>query len=286
MHQLTARSIQISTAGSLESNADHIHSCLARGLPEFVPTPCFHDGTIVIVGSGPSLPEMKEEIAVQRALGRPLLAVNGAHDFLMENDLIPDLFLTVDPRTSILGNIKHKNKETVYLLASRVHPEVFDHLADCKVTVWHSWSSESNSPPPNVDGRPLHWNDFNPLPECEIWHKAGRLGIGGGSTSGLRAMNVAYLMGFRKIIMFGMDSCLAEDRYTKRFSGENIGDAKKNLTDVIVGGKRFFCNWALAAQASEFQEAIAQFKDLKIEICGGGLLSAIMEAREKRGYKR
>lgn len=279
MYQLTNRSIQTVTAGTPESNADNIRSCLARGLPEFAPTPCIHDGTFVIAGSGSSLLKSIEGLREEQSKGRPICAIKGAHDFLMENGIEPDLFVSVEPRERPL---KYVSNKTCYMLASRVSPSLFDQLEGKNILVWHSFSSETNHPPKPIDGKPLHWKDFNPLPECEVWR--GRFGIGGASTSGLRAFNIAYLMGFRKIITYGMDSCLAADKYTKRFSGENIGDSK--VIDVIVGGKRFFCNGALASQAMEFQEVITMFKDLKVEVKGGGLLAAIMEARAAKGYVR
>ena len=276
MHQLTNRSIQTVTAGTPESNAGHIRSCIARGLPEFSPAPCAHDGTFVIVGSGPSLPKSLDGIRAEKRAGRPICAIKGAHDFLIDNDIIPDLFVSVEPRERPL---KHVSDKTCYMLASRVAPSLFDQLAGKNILVWHSFSSENNHPPTPIDGQPLHWKDFNPLPECEEWR--GRFGVGGASTSGLRAVNLAYIMGFRNVVMYGMDSCLAEDRYTKRFSGENIGDSK--CIDVIVGGKRFFCNGALASQAMEFQEVVGMFKDMTFEVKGGGLLAEILVERKKRG---
>jgi hypothetical protein len=280
MYELTSRSIQTVTAGTPESNADNIRSALARGLPEFSPTPCIHDGTFVIVGSGSSLPSVVESIMEERKKRRPICAINGAHDFLVENGIEPDLFVSVDPRTTILENVKHKNDRTAYLLASRVNPAVFDHLKDKNIIVWHSWSSRTPIPPTAEPGKVLRWQDFDPLPECEVWR--GRFGVGGASTSGLRTINLAYLMGFRNMHLYGMDSCLAADKYTKRFSGENIGDSK--CIDVIIDGKRFFCNGALASQAMEFQQVISMFKDMRMTVFGGGLLAAIMEAREKRGW--
>lgn len=279
MFQLTNRSIQTITAGTPESNAGHIRSALARGLPEFGPTPCKHDGTFVLVGSGPSLIGKADLIREEQALGRPVCAVKGAHDYLIENGIEPNLFVSVEPRDRPL---KYVSDKTCYLLASRVAPSLFDQLKDCNVVVWHSWSSDTNTPPEAKPGQKLTWEDFKPLPECEEWR--GRFGVGGASTSGLRCFNLAYLMGFRKIRLYGMDSCLAPDKYTKRFSGENIGTSK--VIDVVVDGKRFFCNGALASQAMEFQQIMAMFKDLKVEIIGGGLLSAILDARKKRGFGR
>lgn len=281
MFQLTNRSIQTVTAGTPESNAENIRSCLKRGLPEFAITPCVHDGTFVVVGSGPSLlkKENIEGIRAEQAKGRPICAIKGSHDFLIDNGIEPDLFVSVEPRERPL---KHVSDKTCYLLASRVAPALFDQVAGKDVLVWHSFSSLTNHPPVAKDGEKPHWKDFDPLPECEVWR--GRFGVGGASTSGLRAVNLAYVMGFRKIIFYGMDSCLAEDRFTKRFSGENTGEGK--VIDVIVGGRRFFCNGALAAQAMEFQEVLNMFIDLKIEVRGGGLLAAIMETRAAKKVDR
>ena len=276
MLELTNRSIQTVTAGTPESNADNIRPALARGLPEFSPTPCIHDGTFVIVGSGPSLPNMIDAIREEKRQKHPICAIKGAHDFLIDHGITPDLFVSVEPRERPL---KHMSDRTCYMLASRCPPSLFDQLKGKNVLVWHSWSSHNNTPPDPETDKVLRWEDFNPLPECEVWR--GRFGVGGASTSGLRAVNLAYLMGFRKMHMYGMDSCLAADKYTKRFSGENIGDSK--VIDVIVDGKRFFCNGALSSQAMEFQQVAGMFKDMEFTVYGGGLLAAIMEARDRRG---
>jgi len=251
--------VSVRQAGTVESNAANILSSLARGLPELSPALCRHDGTFAIAASGPSLPQFVDEIKRERENGRPICAINGAHDFLCDNGLEPDLFLSVDPRETIVPNTKRKNQNTIYLLASRCHPALFDHLSDCKVMLWHSWSYEK---------------------ECEAFREKGKAAIGGGTTSGLRAINVAYVMGFRKVVLYGMDSCLADDRKTKRFTGE-IAD--KQILDVIVGGKRFWCNPPMAQQANEFQELYSAMPDLTIEAKGDGLIATILQERRKRG---
>lgn len=276
MHALNDRSIKASTAGTPESNSEHVRSSLARGLQEFSPAPCAHDGNFVIVGSGPSVTDFIEEIRIERSLGRSICAINGAHDLLVDNGIEPDLFVTCDPR--IIPRFEKPSDRCCYLLASRCHPEMFEKVKGKKIILWHSFSSKLDAPVPQAGKDVLTWDDFMPEEECEPWR--GRLGIGGGSTSGLRAIYLAYLMGFRKVILYGMDSCLAPDKKTKRFSGEDIGKGK--LVDVIVGGKRFWCNGAMAKQASEFQPAISHFPDLSIEVKGNGLLAEIMKVRNQR----
>ena len=88
-------------------------------------------------------------------------------------------------------------------------------------------------------------------------------------------------MGFRKLVLYGMDSCLAKDRMTKRFTGENVGTSK--VIDIIVGGRRFFCNGALADQAAQFHRLLQALPGLRVEVKGDGLLAEIMKQRNLRG---
>jgi hypothetical protein len=90
------------------------------------------------------------------------------------------------------------------------------------------------------------------------------------------------VLGFNRFVLYGYDSCLDKDRTTKRFTGEGV-EAHKTL-DVIVDGKRFWTNGAMAQQAHEFQDYYTAMPDLQIEVKGGGLIAAILDARRKRGY--
>lgn len=248
--------VQVKQWGSTETNSQNIRYCLDKKLPALSAAPCAHDGTFVIVGSGPSLPEFLDEIREERAKGRPICAINGAYDWLVDNGVTPDLFLTVDPRP-MPQNVTKPQRDTVFLLASRVNPEVFDRLKHFPILTWNSWSEEA---------------------ECEAFR--GQMAIGGGTTSGLRAINVAYILGYRNFVLFGLDSCLAPDRKTKRFTGEEAGI----VVDVVVDGETFYCNQAMAQQANEFQE-LYRVMDLSIDVRGKGLLAAIIKGRKSRGLK-
>lgn len=256
--------IDVAQFGTAAQNCSAIARNSQRGLPELSPAIVAHDGTMILVGSGPSLPTFIDEIREQKAKGRPICAIKGAHDYLIENGITPDLFVSVEPRDR-RGNVKLKNQDTIYLLASRVSPEVFDHLSDCKVMIWHSWGHAT---------------------EIEEVQKYTKLAIGGGSTSGLRAIAVCYLfLGFRNFILYGYDSCNAPDG-TKRFDGSQTGVT----TDVIIGEgehkKTFICNMAMAAQANEFQTCTyGLLPNIHIEARGNGLIAAILEERKRQGKK-
>lgn len=255
--QLERLNIDVKQFGVAGQHASVIQAALDRGLPEFAPALVSHDGWLVCAGSGPSLPAHIDEIRAEREKGRPILAVNGAHDLLCEHDLQPDLFLTVDPR-DMRHNLKHKNAHTTYLLASRVAKETMDHLSDCKVMLWHSYGYQE---------------------ELEVVKTKAKLAIGGGSTSGLRAIAVGFYMGFRNFVLYGYDSC-SDAAGNKRFGGNSYVPT----TDVVVGGRTFRCNMAMAAQANEFQNATyGMLGKIHIESRGDGLISAILAERAKQG---
>lgn len=279
MRQLTRTAIQPLTAGTPESNSESIRSALSRGLSEFTyPAPFFHDGNMVIVGSGPSVTGFLESIREEKRNGRPICAIKGAHDWLIENDIAPDLFVSCEPRDRPL---KHVSDTCCYVLASRCAPSLFDQLTGKRIIVWHSLAFRHGFNPEPGEKFEFDYGNFEE--ECQAF-KERAVAVGGGSTSGLRALTIIYqLFGFRNITLYGFDSCLAPDRKTKRFTGEDIGNGK--MVDVIVAGRRFFCNGAMAAQASEFQDVINAMPGLNLTIKGDGLLAAIMAARKARAAR-
>ena len=247
--------LTVQAAGTPEELCSNIRSALARGLPELTPAPTSHDGTFVCVASGWSMPSFIDEIRAQREMGRPIVAVKAAHDYLCDHGIDPDIWVNLDPRDRTNG-IQKSNDHTVYFVASRCPPITFDHLKDRKIMLWHSWS----------DG-----------PECKAL-PGGKLAIGGGTTSGMRAINIGYLLGYRKFVLYGYDSCNdAEGK--KRFTGEMTGPT----LDVYVGAekRKFTCNAAMAQQANEFQMLYAVMPDITVEAKGPGLIAAIIDERKR-----
>ena len=126
-------------AGTAEELCSNIRSALARNLPELALAPIKHDGNIVLVASGWSMPDYIDEIKAHRAAGRPIVAIKAAHDFLCYNGLQPYLWVNLDPRYRTSG-IQKANDRTVYLVASRCPPVTFDYLQGKNVWLCHSWA--------------------------------------------------------------------------------------------------------------------------------------------------
>jgi hypothetical protein len=251
--------LNVQVAGTSEEIRANIESALARHLPELVPALVSHDGRLVCVGSGPSMPNFVEEIRAERERGRPILAVKGAHDFLCRAGIEPDLWICIDPRDRA-HLLQEANQFTTYIVSSRCDPSMFDALKDRHVIVAHMYAEQEK------------FASFN-----------GKFLLGGGSTSGMRGITLGYVMGFRNFVLYGYDSCLASDQKTKRFTGEEVGE--KGIIDVYIEGRQFWCNGAMAQQAKEFQDCYSVLERFHVEVKGDGLIAAIVAARAARGFQ-
>lgn len=236
---------------------EHVRAALMLGLPEFAPSLFQHDGTMVVCGSGPSLPTMIEEIRAERGRDRPILAVKGAHDLLCANGIDPDIFVSVEAKPR-LENVQRKNANTVYFLSSRCSPELFGHLDGCKKLIFHTQGGKEQG-----------------LEELK-----GRSLIGGGTTSGLRAVTLGFLLGFKRFVLYGFDSCLDAENRKRHDSGAM---KPEQIVDRICAGRRFLCNGAMAMQADEFQEYYKHLPGVTFDVKGDGLIAAIVAERKRRG---
>lgn len=246
--------ITVQAAGTEEELCSNIRSALARGLPELALAPTTHDGHMVLVASGWSMPDYIDEIRTHRAKGHPIVAIKAAHDFLVEKGVEPDMWVNLDPRDRTDG-IQRLNDHTVYMPASRCPPSTFDYLQGRKIMLWHSWAEGAEM------------QAMGP----------GKLAIGGGTTSGLRAINIGYILGYRTFTLYGYDSCNRADG-VKRFTGATTGPS----IDIWVGGptgRKFNCNLAMAQQANEFQKIFDVMPDVNLEVKGPGLIAEIMRMR-------
>lgn len=270
-----------------ETLIGHIESALGRGLQEFADSPA-HNGEAVLVGSGPSVREYVSEIRKHKQKGHMIIAVKSAHDFLIERGVVPHIALGVDPQAKIKSSFSRRRKEVTYFLASQVHPEVFDYLKGYRVILWHLFTGKEK--------------------EKELLKD--KLKVGGGSTSGMRAMTVAYLMGFRKLHLYGYDSCIRTSllKVTGELvkgiepwldkAREAIGDKSNEelfqwMTDnhgrevpilkLFVEGKSFWADKAMAAQATEFEMMLNVLQGVQVKAHGEGLIQHLVEQGAKAG---
>lgn len=219
---------------------EHVVHCLARRLPQVRPES--PRGHVRIIANGPS--------ALQAPLqGGTTVALNGAIRLFTEKGLAPDYWMACDPQEHLVSFLDDTPLSTRYVIASKVHPRVFDHLIKrgCDVTVWHV---DEDATGPLV-------RNLNPVP-CA-------------STITLTCFKVLEWMGFRSFETWGWDGCYDMEgrHHANDFGGE------RGTIQLQVGGRTFVTT---ASHAMEAQEASAILGDWPwpLAIRGGGMIAEVL----------
>lgn len=233
----------------------NMDAAIARGYPQIKEAQPAKTGAILLVASAPSVKGQLELIKKMKAAGSPIVAIKGAHDWLIDNGVIPDYALAIDPQEHRIAFYKPQ-PSVQYMIASQCHPAMFDNLDGYQVTLWHPYVKKGQDRPKN----------------CML--------IGGGTTSGLRAISLFYVLGYRQFELFGFDSC--NDGDLLRVNGEGLKEGDK-LIEVKIDpqGETFYCNTAMALQAEHFQTYYDYLPDATFNAHGRGLIQAIIKKREQ-----
>ncbi len=215
----------------------------ARQLPS--PPWGAHSGSISVCGNGPSL---REEYPL--SYDGPIAALNGAWKALAVKGVTPDYIIVHDPAPENIAWFDDAPDSPTYLLASRVHPSIFDRLAGKKVVLWH-----------------IHG-------EFEAEAGATTM-IGGGFTIGCRGLNLLNMMGFTHFDCYGYDSCYA-------LTGENHATPQSwNITapqPYQVDDRMFIAEPWMAAQVQEFLIQIESNRfNYTVCVKGDGYLKAALD---------
>lgn len=234
----------------------NIRSALARKLPELQPSPVPHDGTFVIVGSGPSLADHLKEVRDQQDKGRPIVAVKGAHEFLIKNGITPDIAIMMDAQPKRIECVRSAAEGVVYLIASQCDPVVFDHLQGRDVMLWHAYGGK-------------HCDEAAP---DAFW-------VYGGTTTGLRSIYVGVVLGFRRFILYGFDSSMRDGK--RRVVLDEPPGSIHELS--LHDGSKWTTNTAMASQTLEIQNLLNQI-DIHVKAIGDGLLPHVLKLRAESGF--
>ncbi len=211
-----------------------------------------HDGHAVICGGGPSLADSLDDIRWRQSLGQKIFALNQSAQFLVDSGIQPDYQVILDARPE---NVKFLMPAYKILLGSQCDPALFE-KAGTDAILFH----------PVIDGIDAH------IPA----EKKVTL-VGGGTTVGLTAMALAYTMGYRKIHLFGYDSCHSGPKshaYTQDLNNDD------QMAEVTVSGKTFHASLTMARQAELFPTLCNNLIDLGciITVDGTGLIPEIARA--------
>ena len=224
-------------------DADLVANITANtGCVPFVERVEAHDGHAVIVAGGPSLASDLEAVRARHEHGQTIFAVNNTATYLTERGIEPDFCVLLDARQF---NARFVGPECTYLLATQCHPDVYAKAT--RALQYHAAMA-------GLD-----------LPGARI---------AGGSTAGLKACVLAYLMGYRTLHLYGFDSSYSDGQNHAYAQPENSREA----TITVKWGNRSFvtASW-MAVQADEFPGLMKQLVDggATVTVAGSGLIPHI-----------
>jgi hypothetical protein len=102
--------------------------------------------------------------------------------------------------------------------------------------------------------------------------------MGGFTTVGILSLILAKLQGFERIFLFGMDSSY---RNGEHHAYEQTSNDSDRSIDAMVDDVTYKCAPWMAQQVQDFQNVVAGFDDVTIEVCGDGLLFQMAKAMSK-----
>lgn len=235
---------------------------------------------VMLLCGGPTLNEFEDEIKAHRENGVKCITVNGTYNWCIERGIRPSLQCMVDARGFMhrfVNQVPGITDETKYVISSQCDPKIFEGLPHDRTYMWQA--SVSKELVPHVKehyGR--MYEDWYPSP--------------GGTTVGLRALMLLRMLGFNKIHIYGMDSCVFPDKHHHAYEQEeNDYLDEKDTLGVVVGKgteweKTFQCQLWHAFQAAEFQAMVPNMPDdLKLQVHGDGLIAYYIQSAAKFGVQ-
>lgn len=241
---------------------EQIKQNLTLGLAEIVPQP-EQPGELIILAGGPSLNDFEAEIRLNKRLGVPIVTVNGAYNWALERGINPDAQIVLDAREFNKRFVAPVIPTCKYLIASQCHPELVKALPKGQTFLWHSGQDNVQEAMKEVHAEEEH-----------IWYP-----VFGGMTVMLRALPLLIMMGYKKFVIYGFDSCIMHDSHHGYAQPEN--DYAETV-EVTCGGRVFKCHGWHLTQAQEWVEIQAMIGDLcEVEVKGDGLISHIV----RTGYE-
>jgi hypothetical protein len=247
----------------------NVKANLSLGLQEIAPHKVNPDRTVYLLAGGPSLADYEEHLIDAGRDGKPIVTCNGTYNWLLERGIKPAAQVMVDARTFNKRFVTPVVDTCRYLISSQCDHEVLKSLPPEQTWLWHSGDSE------------LVKDALREVAE-ETGVRREYFPVHGGSTVVFRALILLAMLGYRKVEVFGWDSCLRDDAHHAYSQPEND---QTHVVDVTVGDRTFRCHPWMVVQANEFQKVVrfilGQIPDFKLCVRGDGLISHILKHASK-----
>jgi hypothetical protein len=213
-------------------------------------------GSVCLVGGGPSLVDTIDQLRLRHQNGAKVWAMNGSYDYLVGQGIVPDAMVMLDARPENVRFVQNPYAATTFYIASQCDDSVFEALKQDHVVLVHANTPGVYELLEHEKARPVHL-------------------MGGFTTVGILSLILAKLQGFQRIFMFGMDSSYRNGEHHAYKQESN--DAER-VIDAMINDVTYKCAPWMAQQVTDFQNVVAGFSDVTIEVCGDGLLHEMAKA--------
>ena len=233
----------------------NVQRSVKRSLPwfDFDESP---QGSVCLVGGGPSLVDTIDQLKARHQNGAKVWAMNGSYDHLIGQSIIPDVMVMLDARPENVRFVQNPQQSTTFYITSQCDDAVFNALEGYKVVLVHANTPGVYELLEHEKARPVHL-------------------MGGFTTVGILSLILAKLQGFERIFLFGMDSSYRDGKHHAYKQESN--DAER-VIDAMIDDVTYKCAPWMAQQVTDFQNVVAGFEDVTIEVCGDGLLHQMAKA--------
>lgn len=226
----------------------------------------------VIAAGGPSLKSHFHELRDLHFKKVPIIALNGAANFLVDRNVRPSAFVCMDAMAENVAFVEQEIPDCKYFLASQCDPSVFDACEGRDVTIFHVNSTGKGDDEKGTEEGDEKKAEEGPEKDLLDKHYRGRWEtVVGGRTVGLRGIWLCRMLGYELMHIFGLDSCYVDDAH---HAYEQPWDDDKGSNKVWVAGREFRCAGSHIAQAEGFKllaEKLGGYFHLQVH--GDGLIA-------------
>lgn len=219
----------------------NLEANLAHKLPSFSALRDTRQGEVMLVSGGPSVDAQLPMIREMAARGVPLMVIERMYPWATKHGLKVEYVVSLDASEGVQEGFTAMQPDVTYLFLAATHPALFELVKDEKVYIW-SGVSGTTPEAASVWQR----NDYDRL-----------LIVNTGGSVGLASINLAVMLGFRDLHLFGLDCMVPspEQAYATGIAGESV---PRSYMEVEVNGETVLTCTPFLAFAQQFFEIVEQ----------------------------
>jgi 6-hydroxymethylpterin diphosphokinase MptE-like len=238
---------------------------IRRGLPQARPYRPNNDVALIVAG-GPSLKDTEKQLVEAQWRGGKVVALNGAYQWCIDHNIRPSAMIMLDAREFSARFVETPVENCHYLIAAQAHPRAFELCRDRNLSIWHALSLEEE--------------ELALLDEF-YFGREHHFPVTMGTTVGMRAISMMRMLGYLRMEIFGLDSCILSNEHHAYAQAENDGEEivpiwlKPEGRDDLA--KRFLCMPWMAKQAYDFIDLVKdRGETLQLQVHGPGLIAEML----------